>query len=195
MNRCYLALFLSLVLLFSCGGPPVRQTVVGDRASELSNWTIVWTGEDTSSEKEIEVAGLTDKSKYTLPEYCNAYVQDIRDRLASDHGVPLYNNMPVEGRIEVTLHGVKRHLTGRYPTDAELLREELTEERTVVPGAGSVSTEQPFYFGEEDVVKKAEVALYDFEGALLGTIIVGARTDATVKPKHVAEAIAKAIAR
>ena len=104
----------------------------------------------------------------------------------------MYENLPMTGRIEVTIHGAKQTLTSyTNTTEAARVTAELAEER---PGTlADPFDREAMYRFTVDNVQRVDIQLYDRQGKLLGDIFVGGKAGAKVKPKHVANAIASAI--
>jgi hypothetical protein len=186
-------LLAGVVSLFGCGGPPVKYSGIDGRVKTVSNWAVTWESDTTSVETSVSVVGLSERSRYTLPDYCRAYVEDVKHRLSADHNVPVYRNMLAEGTIAIRLFGQTVHKSVARANEAEILADELRGEREYMPGAGLAGDQKVLYFGKEDIVYRVEVTLHDLEENLLGKMFIGGETETKVKPEHVAAAIANAI--
>lgn len=191
----YAVLLLSAtaILLTACGGPRVESTSIDGAVKSITNWEIQWAGDSTVTVDSTTLRWLTEKrSKYSQPEFCLEYIADIRQDLVSDHALPFYDNLPVTGYLEVTIDGVLRSLTvASQPTKAESLTAELT--RTREPKPIDPFDRAELYRRNVDQVKRVQVRIRDRENRLLGEISIGGDEGSKVKPRDVAEAIARAI--
>lgn len=188
------ALLLTSGLLFlSCGGPPVSQSAIDGRVNSISNWTVTWEQDKQPADTAVTIKGLNEQSRYTLPDYCRAYVENVAELLRSEHEISVYRNMAPEGRIQLRLFGLKSYsVGGDQRSDAERLTDELVsgEYDLETDNYRSVSINLP---GSSDIIRRVEVSLYGFNDLFLGKIIVGDTSHKKVKPSHVAEAVAKAL--
>lgn len=189
------ALALSSVMLVSlpgCSKPAVKYGSIDGTVRSVSNWTIEWHGRTEQAPSATIDALDRTRTKYTLPEYCEAYVDEIRRSLSRTHGFPFYENMPATGRIEVTLYGANVTRAGISRTDAERMMDELSGDWRGDRYIESAIRQEGFDWGREDIVKKVDITVYDITGKILAQIVVGGNPEDRVKPGYVAEALAKA---
>lgn len=188
-----LLLLTTLVISFlGCSKPAVKVGAVDGTVRSIENWTIEWRGH-TEPVAQTTIEGLQQtKSKYSLPEYCLAYIGDIKQALSREHNFSFYENVPATGRIVVALYGVNVPRAGLAKTDAERVMEELSGDWPQSGHVESATREEGFDWGRADIVKKVDITVYDIEGKVLAQIFVGGDSNDRVKPDHVADAISNA---
>ena len=195
MNALFAILLLSAVAIFwtACGGPRVESTSIDGSVRQIDNWEIEWTGDSTVTVDSTTLRWLTEKrSKYSQPEFCLEYIADVRQDLISGHSLPFYDNLPVSGKIEVSIEGTIKSVDLYTPTtDAERLTADLAKDRTGMKT--DPFDREALYRSTIDLVRKVSVRLLDRDGKLLGEVFIGGNTEVKVKPHDVAEAIANAI--
>ncbi len=200
----FLTITAAIVILGQgCCGPPVKQTL-GEKGdiSNVKHWQIRWDNQQGEQGELIELAGDPDQeSKYTLADNCRQYIEDIKLRLIRNYDYSFAENYPLPGLISVRLKGRRGYLEQpreKAPQAEEIERDlnqpshdprfedtDSLEVDLALLGSGSILR------SGFDHVTTVEVRVFDSEGELAGTIIVGGRSDDNVRPKHVAGAIHK----
>lgn len=195
MRRLFLSFVITFsVLLLSCGGPSVQHTSIDGSVRQVQNWSIVWKHDQTAIEQPTDMPGLkSNRSRYSLPEVCENYLDQVKEALTEKHGFTFYDNVPVEGTLELTLYGQKIVQLGGTRTDAAKLTDALAERRSPDYERWSAIQEQYVPIGEDDIVKRVDVSILDVQGNVLGQIFIGDDFASKVKADHVAKAVAKAI--
>lgn len=194
-HLCVIALMLSALMIsfLGCSKPAVNVGAVDGSVRSIDNWTIEWHGHaETVSQTTIQGLQQT-KSKYSLPEYCLAYIGDIKQALTHDHDFTFYDNVPATGRLVVTLYGVNVPRAGLTKTEAERVMEELSGDWPQSGHVESAIRDEGFDWGRADIVRQVVVTVHNIEGKVLAKIFVGGNSDDRVKPDHVADAISNAL--
>jgi hypothetical protein len=160
----------------------------------VQNWSIVWKHDPVDTEQRADVVGLESyRSRYSLPEACEAYVDEVKEALTDKHGFSFYDNVPAEGTLELLLYGQKVVPLGVSRTDAAKLTDELSERRSPDLPRQTAIQDADMPMGDDDIVRRVDVSILDVRGKVLGQIFIGNDSASKVTSKDVAKAVAKAI--
>jgi len=187
-------LAFSLALLVgACSHPYVKHSSILGTVRTVPHWTVGWDEPDRQNRQLTQVvAGLDNKSRYSLEEYCHRFVNDVKISLSSDYGITVAQNYANQGRINVRIFGAT--LSKYLPPDT--LGTDYQHQKAMNTSDGTafntdmLVTSADVLFGGTDHVNRVELGLFDTEGKEAGSAEIKGDN---VSPKFVAKVIHKLI--
>lgn len=192
------ALAVALIILGLACAPPIAHSAIDGRVKFVHNWSIEvvpdTTSHDLSSKlEEVDKFG----SRYRHEEHARTYVDLVKARLKSSYDFSFVENHPIEGRLLLTVHGARSKVVYGYRSSAAQVATESgvsDEDRFRTETGDPVTDNDPLPFAIwADNVSYVEVTIIGVDGSNLGQIFVGTRESNKVKPKRVADAVARLV--
>lgn len=187
-RRFWVAAALALALLCcSCSRPLVADYAFGEGSVDgIEYWEIRFVPQMRAGHWEVSESYFGQPS-FLEENMCIAYVNDVRDYLTQRHGLHFADNVPSCGMISIGI------VPSRMPR-LQLWREDLDPEADTeaVPMTG-IRYDRVNLPGH-DWVSQVLVQITDPGGKVACDILVRSRGGDGVPKKHVAKAIARALA-
>jgi hypothetical protein len=193
-RRLTAAVLIAALAVFwsGCGGPKIESTSIDGTVRQIDNWEIEWVGDSTVTVDSVALRLLTDGQNLGPDTaFYLTYLSKVRTTLIRDHGLPFFDNLPIGGRIEVTIERTNRTFTTNdTKNDASRVVDDVMSDESST-AMGPFDREE-FYRFNVNLIQRVNVRLTDRNDRLLGEVFIG-DDGAKVKPDDVARAIANAI--
>lgn len=181
---------LVAIAIGGCSKPGVRQTAISGEVRQVQSWRIAVDNIDEESTFLASTDIELQQSKYTKREYCTRYAQKVRSKLINEYDHTLAENFPQTGRIHLLLHSEKLALTVP-PIDTTNIYDDISPAEQAKHGDSRINIvgAAASLFTDNDYVTSVTVRIEDFDGQLLGEILIGEEAESRVEPEFVAKVI------
>ena len=198
IHKVLFLIALMCTILTGCGSPPhveIHPTPV--KLDNVEHWKIEWEANPEDSTRLTDVTeSIVAQSKYNMEETGREFVNKVRLKLLRDYGVSMADNFPMTGTIKVRIIGSHFSDTtinkDSHPHEAELERkldQPLNDDRYIAMADDSVRA--TVHLSGRDFVKRAEVFIYNPQGELTHSIVIGGHDSKKVEADFIAKTISK----
>lgn len=187
---------VSSILFFGgCCSPKVENAILSPEAKNIQAWKIEMAANSTSTEADSLITNLRAdiKSKFVKKEYCEPYIDAVRDDLRG-FGYHVVDGPVSEGTIRLDIKGKKEQFwTVQIGAEKSGENEREWDSRGD-PTVGHLSGDEVMIQGgkflESDEIRSVKIEFYDLNGKSLGQASI---TGGRIYPEFIAKTVDKMI--